>query len=136
MDSSGPVPFGAVVTLAARIPLHPPPDPRKVAPGTGPGRTDADPDRLPGQETGTARDRAARAPVDPQTPAGPPPAFEITLLEMEADLRQIIARIEAARAHRHEDAAAPVETPDGPPQTGPAGKGMPVPEVMRQAPQG
>ena len=47
-------------------------------------------------------------------PPGPPPAFEMSLLELEADLKALIARIEADRGHDR-DAPAVQPAPDGSP---------------------
>ena len=41
-------------------------------------------------------------------PAGPPPSFQLSLLEVEADIQQVIARVEAARTQARE--ADAVET--------------------------
>ncbi|MEN8832709.1 hypothetical protein, partial [Pacificibacter sp.] len=40
--------------------------------------------------------------LDEKTLAGPTPAFQVSLLEMESDLRTVIAQVEAKRAHTHD----------------------------------
>lgn len=42
-------------------------------------------------------------PLDPDVQTGPPPTFEATLLQLEAQLRMTLARIEAARGLKADD---------------------------------
>ncbi len=49
------------------------------------------------------RDASRNEPqLDEKTLAGPTPAFQVSLLEMESDLRTVIAQVEAKRAHTHD----------------------------------
>lgn len=104
MDISAPSPISAQATLAAHAPVREPPavaqvDPSPASDGTrmdsntanGEGRSDLAQD---------ARQRLAHQErlEDPKTPTGPPPTFQITLLEVEQDLHNILARLEMARS--------------------------------------
>ena len=60
-----------------------------------------------------------KSPVDPNAHAGPTPAFQVSVLEMDKDLQQALARLEAEHAKPENDAAIapalkaePVETPE------------------------
>lgn len=67
----------------------------------GPARAgDAFQDRAPlipeaPRDLASLRHEVARRALLP----GPPPAFELSLLELERDLRHLLARLEATRAH-------------------------------------
>jgi hypothetical protein len=124
MDNPAQAPLATTALLGSRLALRPPPDPRRISAGTGSARTGADPRRTPDQKAAMApahSERKAPAPVGPETPAGPPPAFQISLLEKEAGLMQRMARIEAARAHLWQ-----MQTPPG--AAGPAGNEPPPDE--------
>ena len=56
-----------------------------------------------GAETAPAFQR--KSPVDPNAHAGPTPAFQVSVLEMDKDLQQALARLEAERAKPVNDAA-------------------------------
>jgi hypothetical protein len=78
------------------------PDLRPVDPGeqsTGAGTNTR---QRPQQDASAAaaRDIAAlrQETSERDLPTGPPPAFEVSLLEMESDLKHVLARVEAARA--------------------------------------
>ena len=103
---------------------------KRVEPGDNTGKARPDPHRfahntLPEQP----RDlEASRREMEQRAlPPGPPPAFEMTLLELERDLKHLLARIEAARAqgrdaealkpapqHDHADADAAQDSPPPP----------------------
>lgn len=68
-------------------------------PGTTPDRRFATKDGVDGPDTFAARR------TDPDQIAGPSPAFQASVLEIETDLQNSIARIEAARAKAESDAA-------------------------------
>lgn len=104
MDISAPSPISAQATAAAHNALRAPADVTKVTPSTNVSDTRADPHTENGHGQS---DRAAEARQvianrerlrDPSTPTGPSPTFQITLLEVEQDLQNILARIEANRA--------------------------------------
>lgn len=109
MEFAGPAPVGPFATLAAEMPLRKPNDVKQVDPGTRPGNTapDTGRDRDNGTEAAAARDiRALRREMERRDlPAGPSPAFEVSQLEMDADIQQVIARVEAARAQAREAGA-------------------------------
>ncbi|MGH1330622.1 MAG: hypothetical protein ACRBBK_07050 [Paracoccaceae bacterium] len=51
--------------------------------------------------------------VSPETLAGPTPAFQASLLEIESDLQNVIAKLEAARTRSRDEAAtAPATAPN------------------------
>ncbi len=103
MDVSGPAPFGAQARLAAQMPARTPPEVPVVDKSHNTNRTqgDTNTDRRDEDNAQAARDmhkmRDARR--DPDVQTGPPPAFEVTLLEVEQDLQATLARLEAARNH-------------------------------------
>jgi len=81
---------------------------KRVEPGDHAGKARPDPQRpLPGQSADGTRDIDARRHDMEQRalPPGPPPAFEMTLLELERDLKHLLARIEASRARERESGA-------------------------------
>ncbi len=100
MDISGPAPFGGHASLAAQMPTRTPPEVPVVDESR---RTDqAQTDANTAHRDGTAADaaRAQRdARRDPDVQTGPPPTFEVTLLEVEHDLQATLARLEATRNH-------------------------------------
>ena len=102
MDFTGPAPLGSQAVLMALPAQRRAPDVKAIDPGrqTGGAGTDARERPEQDQTAAAARDitalRAATAERD--LPVGPPPSFEVSLLEMDRDLKHLIARIEAARA--------------------------------------
>ncbi|WP_424943927.1 hypothetical protein [Aliiroseovarius crassostreae] len=104
MDISAPSPISAQATAAAHNALRELPDATKVAPSTNVSNTRADPHTANGhgnddRSTEARQIIANRERVrDPSTQPGPTPTFQITLLEVEQDLMNILARIEASRA--------------------------------------
>jgi len=101
MDVAGPAPLSTHANLAAQMPTRAPPEVRRVDEGAASTRTrtDANTHRRQEDVAASARDlaRIRQAMADPQQPTGPPPSFEVSLLEVESDLQQVIARIEAQR---------------------------------------
>ena len=66
-----------------------------------------------GTESDTAPAFKRKSPVDPNAHAGPTPAFQVSVLEMDKDLQQALARLEAERSKPENDAAiAPVSQPE------------------------
>lgn len=101
-------------TNAARLAVFKPPDPARVTPGEGTARAQADADRTSRNDANSALMRGTRSNDRPAAdtlqdvsnrPAGPPPAFEISLLEQALDLKRTMARLEARR-RQAEDARA------------------------------
>lgn len=97
MEISGLAHNHVQAALVANRPTEPPPSSRRVEPqkdtarsGLG-GREDSRADVNAAQMRATLRD-------DENRPAGPPPSFDVSLLEMERDLRKMIARIGIERS--------------------------------------
>ncbi len=146
MDISAPSPISAQATLAAHTPARKAPDPSTVPPSDGIAHTRTDPQNANGHgQTDLAADArqqlALRAKLrDPSTPTGPPPTFQFTLLEVEQDLRNILARIEAARSQeRDATALRPAGEGDSPPLSNetsptPAGSNAPARQESNPAP--
>lgn len=115
MEFSGPIPFGAQVSLAAQVPTRTPPDVPVVDASKSSDRAGANPHSAK-QEDAAAAARAQRgaretaqeemqreqARRDPDTPTGPPPTFEVTPLEAESDLQAALARMEASHNHNRD----------------------------------
>lgn len=101
MEFAGPAPLGPFASLAADMPFRRTNDVKKVQPGAQAGDTTGHAGQKPGHDAraAEARDiRALRREMERRDlPAGPPPSFQVSLLEVESDLQQVIARIEAAR---------------------------------------
>lgn len=116
MDYARPAPLGPSATLAADMPLRKPNDVRRIEPGarTGNTATDTGRDRDNGPTAAAARDitRLRRELGTDDLPAGPTPAFEVSQLELDADLQHVIARLEAARSQAREADAVRAETQD------------------------
>lgn len=109
MDISGPAPVGGHASLAAQMPTRTPPEVPVVDESRRPDqeRTDTNTAGRDNDAAQAARDlKAARK--DPDVQTGPPPTFDVTLLEVEQDLQATLARLEAARNHdRDADAVKP-----------------------------
>lgn len=113
MEFAGPAPVGPFATLAAEMPLRKINDVKQVEPGTRSGGTapDTGRERDNGTEASAARDISTlrREMERRDLPAGPPPSFEVSQLEIEADIQQVIARVEAARSQAREADALKIE---------------------------
>lgn len=113
MEFAGPAPVGPFATLAAEMPLRKVNDVKQVEPGTRSGNTapDTGRDRDNGTEAAVARDigMLRREMERRDLPAGPPPSFEVSQLEIEADIQQVIARVAAARSQAREADALKLE---------------------------
>ncbi len=98
--------MGPLATLAALMPLRKANDVRQVEPGAKAGDTTGDTRHETAQaaRAAEARDVTAlrRERERRDLPAGPPPSFQISQLEVDADIKQIIARVEAARTRARE----------------------------------
>ena len=94
--------MGPFATLAAEMPLRKVNDVKQVEPGARAGDTapDTGRGRDNGLEAAAARDITAlrREMERRDLPAGPPPTFELSQLELDSDIQQVIARVEAARS--------------------------------------
>lgn len=149
MELSSLAPNNIAIALAAARPERPGPDPKRVEP-----QQDADKAGLSGRETAQgeksaaeAREMQMRASRDENRPAGPPPSFDITLLEMERDLQRVLARLDSAHARERDGVAVrpggeaggeerAVQPPPGPPAASPADAGAdPDPQAAPIAPE-
>ncbi|NDW53518.1 hypothetical protein [Aliiroseovarius sp. PrR006] len=114
MEFTVPSPLGAHATLMAQRPTRPAPDPTRVEKSPTAGETRADPHNT--QEHGNTqslirtetRDMLA-PPPDPDQPVGPPPTFQMNVLEMERELHQRLAQIELERSLSEDRASTSVQ---------------------------
>lgn len=102
MDFMGPAPLGSQAALLALSQQRRTPELKSVDPGDRSDGTGNDARRRPQQDetAAVARDIVAlrRETSQRDLPVGPPPTFEISLLELESDIKHVLARIEADRA--------------------------------------
>lgn len=102
MEFTIPAPLGAQATIAAQQPVRPAPDPTRVekAPKTDKARADAhnanDHNNAQVANPGQRRE-TVEPPPDPNQPVGPPPTFQMNVLEMKRELHQRLAQIEFSR---------------------------------------
>ncbi|PIE07298.1 MAG: hypothetical protein CSA74_07905 [Rhodobacterales bacterium] len=117
MEFAWPAPLGPLAALATETPLRKMQDVRKVTPGHKAGDSNGNTTGHTGAEgdnaarTAEARDIVAlrREMERRNLPAGPPPAFKMSLLEVESGIRHVLARIEAARTRTREAEALKAE---------------------------
>lgn len=112
MELSAPSHLGVPGALGPRMPEPGAPDTTRVNPNEGLGKPGADPHQLSqnAENSALAKERKnlsgahhREAPL-----AGPQPSFEISILEIEQDLKKEIARMEAARGReRYGEAITP-----------------------------
>lgn len=114
MEISGPIPLGvrgpgALPVQDMQRPDAPGIEPPRVEPQDQAQDAGAEPHDHPRQDLHSAASRdiiaLRRAVARGQRPAGPPPAFEVSLLEVESDLQQKLARMEAERAQARDAGA-------------------------------
>ncbi|MDA5094190.1 hypothetical protein O2N63_08820 [Aliiroseovarius sp. KMU-50] len=103
MDISAPSPISAQATLAAHATTRDASEVAKIDPPPKLDQTRSDTHTASGERHSASSDtrqmQERREMLrDPQTPAGPPPTFQVTLLEVEQDLQNILARLEANHA--------------------------------------
>lgn len=104
MEFMLPAPLGAQANVLAKIPVRKPPDISKVetAPNAGKARADmhnATSQGDPVQDGLVQSTRELDDDIGPDTLAGPPPSFQVNVLEMDQKLQQKLAVIESERAH-------------------------------------
>ncbi len=117
MEFAGPAPMGPFATLAAEMPLRRVNDVKQVEPGAKTGDTRGDTAGNAGRahdnsaRTAEARDITAlrREMERRDLPAGPPPSFKVSQLEIASDIQAVIARVEAARSQAREADALKLE---------------------------
>ena len=120
MEFTIPAPLGAHANLLAQTPVRKPPDLSKVetAPDAGKARADMHNSKDHGQTPQKTEPRTGlsdRLDIDTNQPVGPPPSFQVNVLEMEHRLQQKLARLEAVRAQdapQNFATSRPVETTD------------------------
>ena len=113
MELPGLNPLGAMAALAVEAPARRLQQISRVAPSDGANGASTQGHQNPDQGSGAAEARdisALREAIGRQSlPAGPPPAFEMNLLEAEGGLDQALARIEVTRSQLRD---APALRPD------------------------
>lgn len=152
MDFSAPSPISAQATMAAHAQARDLPSASKVDPSPTLQEARTDPHTANGQgqsdTTADARQRLEHRErvEDPRTPTGPPPTFQVSQLEVDQDLHNILARLEAERGHdRDGNALRPESTETAPeniensepatgsPRTEQAIPALPAPATPRDA---
>lgn len=95
-------PFGAHANIMAQLPARKPPDPSRVESPDHTGKTRADMHNATGEHSETQQLKRHTSPPetepDPKDLTGPPPSFDLNVLEMDRKLQQQLARIETERA--------------------------------------
>lgn len=106
MELPGLNPLGSLAAFAVEAPMRKLQIPVRVEPSDQTRGGAADTHQRPEQDiiADEARDVAAlrREMQHRDLPAGPPPAFQISLLEAEGGLEQVLARIEATRSQERD----------------------------------
>jgi len=109
MDFSGPAPLGSQAILMALPQPRRDAEVRAIDPGSASTGAGNDAGQSPEQDdtAAAARDIIAlrQETARNNLPVGPPPSFEVSMLEMQSDLRQVLARLEVAR-NQERDAEA------------------------------
>ncbi len=142
MDVPKPAGPGTWATSAIDLTPRKVATPHRVPPSPPAGHTRADTHDTPDQnrltddlrQSAELRREMERRALMP----GPPPAFELNLLELDGQLKELIARIEATRAQaRDAGALAPVLPPDGAQEPAvPERTPEPAPELSAQSNDG
>lgn len=137
MDFSGSAHLGTLASHAGRIPVHKSPEVLRIDKSGASNHSGSDPRQLSQNAENSASARLianqpelhknAEMHKNPDKAAGPPPSFEVSLLEVEQDLKQVIARMEASRGQVRDADAVTAESPaqhlqiqDPPQQSAPA----------------
>ncbi|MDE9450459.1 hypothetical protein J3R80_08260 [Aliiroseovarius sp. Z3] len=103
MEFTIPAPMGPQASLLANSHIRKPPDTSKIEAAPDAGKARADMHNAAHNSTAfQAQDKTAPASteveVEPDTLAGPPPSFQVNVLELDQMLQQKLARIETERA--------------------------------------
>lgn len=113
---------------ASRVSVHKPPDPTRINTGDEAARPEADPRHMSRNEANSELLRLAAdsedspQAKDPDRPAGPPPSFDISVLERALDFQRTMALLEVEHSQARDIAAVRPETqPDSAPE--PTGQG-------------
>ncbi len=109
MELSTPSHLGVSGALGPRTPEPTAPDITRVNPNENLGKSGADPRQLSqnGENSALAKEQKHLHDADIREDpiGGPQPSFEISILEIEQDLKKEIARMEAARGQERDAAA-------------------------------
>ena len=136
MEISGPAPLGTKAAYALPVQDARPVAIHRIDPKPATSDAGAEARQHPDQNApaSVSRDIPAlsRAVAQGQRPAGPPPSFEVSLLEVESDLKQKLARMEAERTQERDSPAV-----QGPPEAGPAPEPTadPAPVEAKETPE-
>ncbi len=105
---------------APRVPVHKPPDPTRINTADETARPEADPRHMSQNQANSelgrlAAELAAKTEPgpqakDPDRPAGPPPAFDISVLEQALDFKRTMALLEVERSQARDIAAVRPDT--------------------------
>ncbi len=101
---------------APRVPVHKPPDPTRINTADEAARPEADPRHTSQNQANSELGRLAAETApgpraqDPDRPAGPPPAFDISLLEQALDFKRTMALLEVERSQARDIAAVRPDT--------------------------
>ncbi|MCK0139324.1 hypothetical protein [Aliiroseovarius sp. F47248L] len=103
MEFTIPASMGAQANLLANLPVRKPPDSTKVEIVPDAGKARADMHNTEHHNTAFPAQNKTAPPttsveVEPDTLAGPPPSFQVNVLELDQMLQQKLARLETERA--------------------------------------
>lgn len=101
MEISAFAPFGAHANIMAQLPARKPPDPTRVEspPDAGKARAEMHNSNSEHGDAGQLKHNGGSASdLDAKDLTGPPPSFDLNVLEMDRKLQQQLARIETERA--------------------------------------
>lgn len=119
MDFSGIPPIGAKALVSGPLAAHPHPEKVNRVEGSAKAsdagnkagqHPDQEAQAAPGRDILALRRAVARG----DRPAGPPPSFDVSILEVERDLKEKLARMEQARAQARDMEAFRAEARDAP----------------------
>ncbi len=112
MEFFSPLNQALLASGAARMSVFKPPDPNRVNGGDEATRTETNPQDSGRDAANADHKRIADRLVDPDRLAGPPPSFEVSVLEQELDFKRTIARLESAHNQaRDAEAVRPDSAP-------------------------
>ncbi len=113
MELFSPNNLGAQAAHAHRVPVHKPPDITRISETETSEKTGADARQksqiAANSQTVNALTEQRQQQEKQDKPAGPPPSFEVSLLEVEQDLKQVLARMEISRGQERDAEAVRTE---------------------------
>jgi len=110
MDLFSPLNQASQINSVARIPVHKPPDPNRISAAQASARSQTNPQDTSHNRANADLAREARKAPDPDRPAGPPPSFDVSILEQELGFKQTIARLESARSQARDAEAVRLQS--------------------------